>query len=176
MISTIHGRAKEAWRRVKKNREQRRPDDNGITRMTAAVRRTGHHGTSAVTADQSALMPTDLITLCPLLGFLGDELAKVCGRDDKRRAPKVGKPCLHLGIGEARVDLLVELVDDVRRRVLGYADAIPVARLVARHELTHGRDVRQRVRAGRGETPSRPVPTDLRAFPQPPGEAGGKNP
>src|SRR5215510_4478207 len=63
MISTIHGRAKEAWRRVKKNREQRRPDDNGITRMTAAVRRTGHYGTSAVTADQSALMPTDLITL-----------------------------------------------------------------------------------------------------------------
>src|SRR5947199_4311011 len=99
---------------------------------------------------QSALMLEGPDHLAPLFGFLGDEPAKVCGRDDKRLASKVGKPCLHLGIGEARVDLLVELLDDARRRVLGYADAIPVARLIARHELTHGRDVWQRVRAGRG--------------------------
>src|SRR5439155_6339515 len=33
---------------------------------------------------------------------------EVC--NDKRLASKVGKPCLHLGIGEARVDLLVELI------------------------------------------------------------------
>src|SRR5215813_5535479 len=44
--------------------------------------------------------------VAPLLGFVGDEPAKVCGRDDKRRASKVVKPCLHLGSGEARVDLL----------------------------------------------------------------------
>src|SRR5215472_6915062 len=96
--------------------------------------------------------------VAPFLRFVGDELAKVGGRDDKRRASKVGKPCLHLGIGEARVDLLVELVDDLHRRVLGYADAIPCARLVARHELTHSRDVRQRVRARGGGYRERPQP------------------
>src|SRR5262249_7325974 len=62
--------------------------------------------------------------LAPLLGVVGDELSEIDGRADKRRASKVGKPRLHLGIGEAGVDLLVELVDDLRRRVLGYADAI----------------------------------------------------
>src|SRR4029453_6262014 len=70
--------------------------------------------------------------LGPLLGFVGDELAEIGGRADKRRASKVGKPRLHLGIGEAGVDLLVELVDDLRRRVLGYTDAIPVARSIPR--------------------------------------------
>ena len=65
-------------------------------------------------------------------------------------AAQIGKPRLHLGIGEGRVDLLVEPVDDLRRRVLGRADAIPPARLVARHEFAHGRDVRQRLRARRG--------------------------
>src|SRR5262249_22994782 len=99
--------------------------------------------------------------LAPFFGFVGDELAKVCGRDDKRRHTKNGEPRFYLGIGEARVDLLVELVDDVRRRVLGYADAIPVARLIARHELTHGRDVRQRVRAGRGRHRQRTQPAVL---------------
>src|SRR5262249_38024520 len=78
--------------------------------------------------------------LAPLFGFLGDEPAKVCGRDDKRRYSQVGKPRLDLGIGEAGIDLLVEFLDDLGGCVLGNADAIPVARLIARHELTHGRD------------------------------------
>jgi len=41
------------------------------------------------------------------------------------------QPRLHLGIGEASVDLLVELVDDLRRRGLRCTDAEPTARLVA---------------------------------------------
>src|SRR5262245_55987767 len=94
--------------------------------------------------------------LGPLLGLFGDELAEIGGRADKRRASKVGKPRLHLGIGEAGVDLLVELVDDLRRRVLAYCAAIPVARLITRQELTHGRDIRQRVRARRGRHRQRP--------------------
>src|SRR5262249_2467848 len=53
----------------------------------------------------------ELDHLAPLFGFLGDEPAKVCGRDDKRRASKVGKPRLDLGIGEGGVNLSVELVD-----------------------------------------------------------------
>ena len=78
-------------------------------------------------------MPTNFTTL-PHFSVSSDELSEVGGRADKRRASKVGEPRLHLEIDEARVDLLVELVDDLRRRVLGYADAIPVARLIAGHE------------------------------------------
>src|SRR4029450_2665127 len=61
--------------------------------------------------------------LAPFLGFVGDELAKVCGRDDKQRAPQVGKACLDLRIGEARVDLPVELINDFGWCVLRRADA-----------------------------------------------------
>ena len=77
-------------------------------------------------------------------------LPKSAGDLQAWHAAQVGKPRLHLGIGEARVDLLVEPVDDLGGRVLGRADAIPAARLVARHEFAHGRDVRQRLRARRG--------------------------
>src|SRR3981081_2032669 len=82
--------------------------------------------------------------LGPLFGFFGDELAEVGGRERKPRAAEVGKPRLERGIGESPVDLLVELVNDPGRRVLGRAEAKYRARLVARDELAHGRDVRQR--------------------------------
>src|SRR5262245_53993927 len=51
--------------------------------------------------------------VAPLLGFLSDELAKGRGRAGKNRAAQVGEPRLHLRIGKGRVDLLVELVDDL---------------------------------------------------------------
>src|SRR5262245_33559505 len=79
--------------------------------------------------------------LAPLLGVVSDELAEICGRADKRRASKVGKPRLHLGIGEAGVDLLVEPIDDLGGRVPGHADAVPETRFVARHKLTDSRRV-----------------------------------
>ena len=47
--------------------------------------------------------------LAPLFSFRGDKLAEIGGRTDKRFTAKVGKPCLYLGIGEPRVNLLVEL-------------------------------------------------------------------
>src|SRR5262245_10449865 len=47
--------------------------------------------------------------LAPLLGFVGDELAEIGGRADKRRASKVGKPRLYLGIGEAALISLLSL-------------------------------------------------------------------
>src|SRR5262249_40207827 len=34
--------------------------------------------------------------LAPFLGFVGDELAKVCGRDDKRRHTQNGEPRFYL--------------------------------------------------------------------------------
>src|SRR5262249_16921657 len=88
--------------------------------------------------------------LGPLLGFVGNELAEVGGRADKRCASQVGKLRLDFGIDKARVDHRVELVDDLGRRVLWCADTEPETRFVARHKLSHGRDVRQRVRARRG--------------------------
>src|SRR5262249_24183913 len=79
--------------------------------------------------------------LGPLLGFLGDELAEVGRRTDKRCASETGESRLDIGIGKSRVDFLVELVDDVSRRVLGRAEAVPEIRFVARHKLTDSRHV-----------------------------------
>src|SRR5262245_13640627 len=50
--------------------------------------------------------------LGPLLGLVGDQLAEVSGRTHKHRATEVSEPRFHVGIGEASVDLLVELVDE----------------------------------------------------------------
>src|SRR5262245_45261867 len=86
----------------------------------------------------------------PLLGFVCDQLCELSRRSRQRHAAEVSETGLHLGVVESRVDLLVELVDDLGRRGLWCADAEPAARLVARHKLTYGRDVRQRVRASRG--------------------------
>src|SRR5262249_12326448 len=88
--------------------------------------------------------------LAPFLSFVRDKRAKVGSRTRKRRATQISEPRLDLGIGKARIDLVVELIDDLDGCVLGNADAIPLAGLVARQELTHGRKVRQRRRALRG--------------------------
>src|SRR5262245_8660876 len=85
--------------------------------------------------------------LAPLLRFVGDQPAKVGGHHRQRHATKVGKPRLDLGIGKAGIDLFIELLDDLCRRILGCTEAVPITRLVARHELSHGRDVRQCVKA-----------------------------
>src|SRR5262245_26993426 len=87
--------------------------------------------------------------VAPFLRFVGDELAKVGGRAGKNRAAQAGKLCLELGVGEARVSFLVELVNNLRRCVLGRADAIPLARLEARQEFSHSWDARERLRARR---------------------------
>jgi hypothetical protein len=48
--------------------------------------------------------------LSPLVRFVSDELAEVGGRAWKCGGAPLGKPRLDFGIGEARVDLRVELV------------------------------------------------------------------
>ena len=72
--------------------------------MTQAVRhlvhsRNGRYGILAPTAASVRLDVEGPDDVAPLLDFVGDELAEVCGRDDKRRAPQVGKPRLQLGVG-----------------------------------------------------------------------------
>jgi hypothetical protein len=77
----------------------------------------------------------------PLVGFIGDQLAEFGGRKHKRRATQVGESPCYLGIGEARIDLLVELADDLGCRVLGCAKAKKGAGFVARQELGQARDI-----------------------------------
>src|SRR5262249_57467081 len=92
----------------------------------------------------------ELSLLAPLLGFLSCQLAEVSGRTCKHRATEVSEPRFHVGIGESRINLIVELIDDFDGRVFWRADPHPAGRLVAWHELGHGRDTGQRVRARRG--------------------------
>ena len=63
----------------------------------------------------------ELHHLPPFLGLFHDELAKVGGRPRKRRAAEVSKPRFYLGVSEGRVDLLVELVNDLSRRPIRVA-------------------------------------------------------
>src|SRR5262249_62291822 len=79
--------------------------------------------------------------LAPLLGVVCDQLAEVGRRAWKCGGAPLGKPRLHLGIGKGRVDLGVELRNDFGGRVLWRADAVPVARLLRRHQLSPGRAV-----------------------------------
>ena len=63
------------------------------------------------------------------------------------RSTEVRKARFYLGVGESRVYLLIELINDVRRRAFWRPDALPCARLVAGHKFAHGRNVRQLLRA-----------------------------
>src|SRR6516162_7938432 len=85
--------------------------------------------------------------LAPLLDFLGDELPEVGRRTGKRRTAQVGKPRVHLWVGEGRIDLFVEFVDDLSGRIPRCAEAPHCARFVVRDELAHSRYVWQRLRS-----------------------------
>ena len=122
-------------------------------RRTSAIRGTDVTEYRAGSPRHSGLMLAARTTLAHFSVSSAMSLPKSAGDTGKRRAAQVGKPRLDLGIGEARIDLFVELVDDLGGRVLGRADAEPSARLVARHEFAHGRDVRQRLRARRAWSP-----------------------
>src|SRR5499427_10269346 len=100
-------------------------------------------------ADSIRLDAGELDHLAPLLDFIRDELAQLGWRARQRRAAKVGQSRLHSGIRERSVDLLAELVDNFGGRAVGSADAVPLARYVAWHEIRHWRNIRQGFRAHR---------------------------
>src|SRR6516162_201121 len=81
--------------------------------------------------------------LGPLLGLVDDELAERAGTHRHRLAAELCQPHLNPGIGETGIDLLVEILDDLHWSAFRRAHAEPRARLVARHELSHGWKVRQ---------------------------------
>src|SRR5215467_4824995 len=88
--------------------------------------------------------------LAPLLDFFHQYLSEVGGCAGDHDAAEVGEACLDPWIGNRPVDLPVELGDDVGRRVLGRADAVDPARLVAWNEIGHDGKVRERLGARRG--------------------------
>src|SRR5712675_2942407 len=88
--------------------------------------------------------------LAPLLGFVGKKLSELGRRARENRAAKVGNARLDLGIAESRVDLPIELVDNLRRNVLWRADTEQRNRLITRHEFADGRNIRQHFRPRRG--------------------------
>src|SRR6516225_9697576 len=65
--------------------------------------------------------------LAPLVDVFCDELAEVGGRAGEHHTARLGKPRFHVGVGECRVDLLVELVDDLIGRVLRRGDSEPLS-------------------------------------------------
>src|SRR5262249_28993639 len=76
----------------------------------------------------------------PLFGFGSNVLAEINGWATERCGAEVGKPRLHPGIGQGRVDCLVEGFDNLCRRVLRRTEAAPEARLITRQEVDQGRD------------------------------------
>jgi Lhr-like helicase len=68
--------------------------------------------------NHSGLMPADLITLAHFSVSAATKLPKSEGEARNHCTAQVGEPCLKLGIGEGGVDLVVELVDDLGRRVM----------------------------------------------------------
>src|SRR5262249_13146252 len=85
----------------------------------------------------------ELDYFAPLLGIVSDELAEVRDRAGKYHAPKVGKPRLQLGISEPRIDLAIELINDLGRCIFGRTEANPLASLETRHEIAHSGDIRE---------------------------------
>src|SRR5262249_9572421 len=87
----------------------------------------------------------ELHHLPPLLGFCRDELTKFGGRHRHRRSTEIGEPRLDLGISEGGVNLFVEFLDNLNRRVPRRAYPLPSRGLIAGHEIAYRRAIRQRV-------------------------------
>src|SRR5262249_18458592 len=73
--------------------------------------------------------------VAPLLGFVGDELAELGWCERGRRAAELGDPRVQFGIGETRINLLVDFVDDVGRRAVWGAYPIPRTHLITWDKL-----------------------------------------
>src|SRR5215472_11389861 len=96
---------------------------------SAAIRGTKRYGKSFRSSAETSSLRLDVggpDHLAPFHGFRGDQLAELSRRSRQRRAAEVSETGLHLRVVESRVDLLVELVDDLGRRGLRYAGAVPI--------------------------------------------------
>src|SRR5262249_53490295 len=89
------------------------------------------------------LRARELHHLGPLLGFLGNQLSKVDGRTPNYYAAQIGNACSKLGISEARIDLCLQVIDDLPGWGFRGPQAHPGAPLTPRPELPTRRSVRQ---------------------------------
>ena len=64
-------------------------------------------------------MPANLITLAHFSVSSAISLPKSAGEPGSTVPPRSANRCLQFGIGEACIDLLVELIDDLGRRGFG---------------------------------------------------------
>src|SRR5712692_10327717 len=103
-----------------------------MTRSGHGARRLSRNGIYGMSRRRVGLVwlgTGELDHLGPLLCFVRNELAEVGRGKGKHRAAQLGEPRLQLRVDESRIDLLVELVNDLRGRVLRSADPVPRARL-----------------------------------------------
>ena len=91
----------------------------------------------------SALMLAARITFAHFSVSSAISLPKSAGRAHKHHRAETSELRFDLRIAKARINLPIKPIDDLRWCVPGNSDAIRRARLVARHELTHARDVGQ---------------------------------
>ena len=126
------------------------------TQMKFVRGKRGLHRTHAHVMDRSkssaysGLMPAARTTWPHFSVSSEMRLPNSAGEPGSGSPPMAAKPCLHAGVGDGRIDFLVELVDDFGRRVPGRADAIPLACFITRHEIADGRQLRQHFRARGG--------------------------
>src|SRR5262249_5116761 len=95
----------------------------------------------------SGLMLAARITLPHFSVSAAMNLPKSAGEPVSAVPPRSASLALILGSASAVLISLLSLSMISAGVVLRCADAVPVARLVPRHELSHGRDVRQRIQA-----------------------------
>src|SRR5215813_11148219 len=78
--------------------------------MSRHFRRTKHYGRFAGIAGSIRFDARELHHLGPLLGFRGDEAAKVGGRARNHCTAQIGEPCLKLGSARAALISLLSLL------------------------------------------------------------------
>src|SRR5262249_12381573 len=81
--------------------------------------------------------------LAPLFGFISDELTEVGGRRGERSGPQVGQARLDVGMRKTRIDISVQLVEDLGGCVSASGSAVPSARLLAKRKFVDRWEVRQ---------------------------------
>src|SRR5262245_6332368 len=75
----------------------------------------------------------------PLVGFVGDKSCEIIRRAAYHTATQISEARSQTGVCEGRVNLSIELADDLDGSALGRAESDPVTRLEARHKFAHGR-------------------------------------
>src|SRR5262245_61962940 len=116
------------------------------------IRRTKRYGKSSRSSAETSSLRLDVggpDHLAPFFSFLLKPPPVIRGRAASDGTAQVGKPHLQFGVRQRGVNLLVEFVDDLGRRVFGCADTYPCSRIVARHKLAQGWHIRQHLRARR---------------------------